>query len=78
MGRPAFQADFLQQLLRSGRVLRHRLALGPGLGVELDRDKLAQYAELYKEVGGYTYDRDPGRPGWYSVIPEQRYAEVEG
>ena len=36
---------------------------GPGLGVELDRDKLAEYAELYKELGGYTYDRDPGRPG---------------
>jgi glucarate dehydratase len=54
------------------------LPTGSGLGVELDRDKLAQYAELYQEVGGYTYDRDPGRPGWYSVIPEQRYAEVEG
>ena len=36
------------------------LPKGPGLGVELDRDKLAEYAELYKELGGYTYDRDPG------------------
>lgn len=34
---------------------------GPGLGVRLDRDKLAEYAELYKELGGYAYDRDPGR-----------------
>src|SRR5256885_9696291 len=27
----------------------------PGLGVTLDRGKLAQYAELYKELGGYPY-----------------------
>ena len=49
---------------------------GPGLGVELDRDKLAQYAELYKELGGYAYDRDPARPGWYAVLPEQRHAAL--
>ncbi|MDR3473175.1 MAG: enolase C-terminal domain-like protein [Devosia sp.] len=48
---------------------------GPGLGVELDRDKLAQYAELYRELGGYPYDRDPGRPNWYAVMPERRYAD---
>jgi glucarate dehydratase len=47
----------------------------PGLGVEVDRDKLAQYAELYKELGGYAYDRDPGRPEWYSTLPEYRYAD---
>jgi glucarate dehydratase len=50
---------------------------GPGLGIEIDRDKLARYAELYREMGGYAYDRDPGRPGWYSVIPESRYADPE-
>lgn len=48
---------------------------GPGLGVELDRDKLRQYAELYKELGGYQYDRDPGRPGWYAIVPEHNYAD---
>ena len=48
---------------------------GPGLGVELDRDKLRQYAELYKELGGYKYDRDPGRPDWYAVVPEKNYAD---
>ncbi|WP_244606490.1 enolase C-terminal domain-like protein [Arsenicitalea aurantiaca] len=48
---------------------------GPGLGVELDREKLAQYAEHYREVGGYTYDRDPTRPDWYAVLPEQRWAD---
>lgn len=48
---------------------------GPGLGVEVDRDKLAQYAELFQREGGYAYDRDPGRPGWFSVIPERNYAD---
>lgn len=48
---------------------------GPGLGVELDRDKLEQYAEYYREVGGYTYDRDPTRPDWYALVPESRWAE---
>jgi len=51
------------------------LPRGPGLGVEVDRDKLAQYAEYYREVGGYTYDRDPQRPDWYSIQPEMRYAD---
>ncbi len=49
---------------------------GPGLGVELDRDKLARYAEYYREVGGYLYDRDPTRPDWYSIQPETRWAPV--
>ena len=48
---------------------------GPGLGVELDRDKLARYAEYYRETGGYAYDRDPTRPEWYSVLPEARWAD---
>jgi glucarate dehydratase len=47
----------------------------PGLGVELDRDKLEKYAEYYREVGGYTYDRDPTRPDWYAVLPESRWAD---
>lgn len=53
------------------------LPQGPGLGVELDRDKLARYAEYYREVGGYSYDRDPGRPGWYAMLPEQRFADPQ-
>ena len=48
---------------------------GPGLGVEVDRDKLEHYAGHYRDVGGYTYDRDPQRPGWYSVQPESRFAD---
>jgi glucarate dehydratase len=46
---------------------------GPGLGVELDRDKLNKYADLYKKLGGYTYDRDPLRPGWFAVVPERNH-----
>lgn len=47
----------------------------PGLGVELDRDKLGRYSELYKSLGGYPYDRDPSRPGWFSVVPNTRWAD---
>ncbi|HEV2862149.1 MAG TPA: enolase C-terminal domain-like protein [Pyrinomonadaceae bacterium] len=48
---------------------------GPGLGVRLDREKLAEYAELYKRLGGYAYDRDPLRPGWSPTIPNDRWAD---
>jgi len=51
------------------------LPQGPGLGVEVCRDKLAQYAEHYRAVGGYAYDRDPGRPDWYGILPERRWAD---
>jgi glucarate dehydratase len=47
----------------------------PGLGVTLDRDKLQTYAELYRSLGGYPYDRDPGRPGWYPLIPNSSFAD---
>ena len=48
---------------------------GPGLGVELDRDKLAEYAEMYQRLGGYAYDQDPLRPGWAPTIPNNRWAD---
>lgn len=48
---------------------------GPGLGVKLDRDKLARYAELYRRLGGYPYDQDPGRPGWTPLVPNGRWAD---
>jgi glucarate dehydratase len=50
---------------------------GPGLGVQLDRDKLAEYAELYAELGDYPYDRDPGRPDWYPLLPNASFADPE-
>ena len=48
---------------------------GPGLGVELDRDKVAEYAELYRELGSYPYDRDPGRPDWFPLLPNVDFAD---
>jgi glucarate dehydratase len=48
---------------------------GPGLGVKLNRDKLKEYAELYKRLGGYPYDQDPSRPGWTPTIPNTRWAD---
>jgi glucarate dehydratase len=47
----------------------------PGLGVRLDRDKLGRFAELFRRLGGYPYDRDPGRPDWYPLIPNTRWAD---
>ncbi len=48
---------------------------GPGLGVRLDRNKLAEYAKLYWKVGGYPYDRDPLRPDWFPTVPNDRFAD---
>ncbi len=50
---------------------------GPGLGVTLDRDKLRQYAELYRKLGPYPYDQDPGRPGWTPLVPNDRWADPD-
>ena len=50
---------------------------GPGLGVTLDREKLACYHELYRELGSYAYDRDPARPGWYPLVPNTRWADPQ-
>lgn len=47
----------------------------PGLGVTLDRDKLERYRELFRELGTYAYDRDPGRPGWFPLVPNSRWAD---
>lgn len=48
---------------------------GPGLGVKLDRDKVAEYRELYRRLGSYPYDQDPLRPGWTPTIPNDRWAD---
>jgi glucarate dehydratase len=47
---------------------------GPGLGVTLNREKLAEYNELYKRLGPYPYDQDPLRPGWTPLVPNNRWA----
>jgi glucarate dehydratase len=49
--------------------------MAPGLGVKLNRDKLREYSELYKRLGGYAYDQDPSRPGWAPTIPNNRWAD---
>lgn len=46
-----------------------------GLGVKLNRDKLNEYAELYKKLGGYFYDKDPLRPDWSPIVPNNRWAD---
>jgi glucarate dehydratase len=54
-----------------------RVPDGPGLGVTLDRRKLAKYGELYQQLGPYAYDQDPGRPGWTPLVPNDRWADPE-
>ena len=48
---------------------------GPGLGVKLDHDKVGAYRDLYRRLGSYAYDRDPLRPGWTPIIPNDRWAD---
>jgi glucarate dehydratase len=52
-----------------------KVPTSPGLGVKLNRDKLRQYADLYKRLGSYPYDQDPARPGWAPLIPNDRWAD---
>jgi glucarate dehydratase len=52
-----------------------RVPTAPGLGVELDRDRLNEYSELYRKLGGYPYDRDPARPAWYAIAPGTEWAD---
>ena len=43
---------------------------GPGLGVELDREKLGLYAEAAaREGGGGRRPADPSRPDWFPTYP---------
>ena len=54
-----------------------RVPDAPGLGVRLDRDKLAMYEEQYRRLGSYAYDQDPGRPGWTPLVPNERWADPD-
>ena len=47
----------------------------PGLGVRLDRDRVERWADHYRRVGGYPYDRDPQRPGWFAMVPNTSWAD---
>jgi glucarate dehydratase len=44
------------------------------LGIKINRDKLAEYAELYRRLGGYPYDQDPLRQGSSPIVPNNRRA----
>lgn len=57
---------------KNGRI---KVPTDPGLGVKLDREKVAEYSELFKELKGYAYDRDPGRPEWFPLVPNDRWAD---
>jgi glucarate dehydratase len=49
----------------------------PGLGVSLDGEKVREYHELFNERGGYAYDRDPSRPGWFAHVPNRQWADPD-
>lgn len=42
---------------------------GPGLGVELDPDKVAKYHQLYLEQGAVNEFYDSARPTWVPALP---------
>jgi glucarate dehydratase len=50
---------------------------GPGLGIQLDQDKVGYYHELFLKLGAYPYDRDPYRPNWYALVPNTRWANPD-
>jgi len=46
-----------------------RVPQGPGLGVELDYDKVEKYHRLYLERGATNEFYDPWRPNWVPALP---------
>jgi glucarate dehydratase len=54
-----------------------RVPEGPGLGVRRDHDRVERYAAVYRRFGGYPYDRDPARPGWFATLPNTTWADPE-
>ena len=42
---------------------------GPGLGVELDSEKVQKYHRLYLERGPTNEFYDPWRPDWVPTLP---------
>ena len=42
---------------------------GPGLGVEIDWDKVEKYNRVYLEQGTVNEFYDPQRPGWVPSLP---------
>ncbi len=50
-----------------------KVPTGPGLGVELDEDRMEKYARYYEEKGDYyaRFHQDPRRPDWYQIVGGQ-------
>ncbi len=46
-----------------------RVPTGPGLGIDVDWDKVEKYHRLYKEIGHVNEFYDPNRPGWVPSLP---------
>jgi glucarate dehydratase len=46
-----------------------RVPTGAGLGVELDRDKVAYYHRYFEEHSEVNEFYDPWRPGWIPALP---------
>jgi len=71
--------ELVDDIIEGGKFAYQRGAIAvptaPGLGVRLNRDKLAEYSEMYKRLGSYPYDQDPLRPGWTPTIPNSRWAD---
>lgn len=47
-----------------------KVPTGPGLGVELDEDRMAKYERFYEQHGDYyaRFHQDPRRPDWFPVV----------
>ncbi|MFI5398053.1 MAG: enolase C-terminal domain-like protein [Candidatus Binatia bacterium] len=46
-----------------------RVPDGPGLGVEIDEERLKDAARRYELEGGLSFPLDPKRPEWYQKFP---------
>ena len=47
----------------------------PGLGVRLDRERVAPLGGTLRRVGGYPYDRDPSARAWFPLVPNTVWAD---
>ena len=71
--------ELVDDVIEGGKLRYERGAIAvptaPGLGVRLNREKLAEYSEMFKRLGPYPYDQDPMRPGWTPTVPNTRWAD---
>ncbi len=66
----------VDDILKGGKLVYENGSMAPpdapGLGVELDEDKMAFYEELFirrKQAADFWYPPDPKRPEWFPVVP---------